>query len=102
MPAGIYMMVVPEGMSAVVMYCQSNPSSEYSSSPSTFCTPFSDAHCSSGGMLRGAISAVLTADRDVVVDESVHDDVLDTRGRLMGAKATTDEAVDSNTMDETA
>ncbi len=53
-------------------------------------------------MLRGAISAVLTADRDVVVDESVHDDVLDTRGRFMGAKATTDEVVDRITMDATA
>jgi len=54
--AGTYMMVVPAGMSAVVMYWKSIPSSVYSSRQSNFCIPLLVAHSSRRGMFRGAYS----------------------------------------------
>ncbi len=54
--AGTYMMVVPAGMSAVVMYWKSIPSSVYSSRQSNFCIPLLVAHSSRRGMFLGAYS----------------------------------------------
>ena len=68
---GTYRMVVPAGMSAVVMYCQSNPSSVYSCRQSNFCIPLLMAHSSRRSMFRGAYllgEALLQSVVVVVVD----------------------------------